>query len=310
MLNIKQMHSNFVKEGSVIEVILISKLIKYTKRKSNMFDLLLQHANLLRSKSIEINEFNNLGYTLPINYFENKINVLSGVTEKTHSLILDYYNNFIRYANRIIIINRQIELNRLNDIHITTYHDIIKFLNIEITRLILQGKTYTFSNGVSSIFVNRFPREASHKKSVDNRASLDVLEAICKEKDIDLYNKYKSKEILKRDFIVAMKKYTYSKENPTFDKWLTYYTDDIFHMIVWIKGNCVLKNKSVFSFVPSNYIHTPTRSQIDFVKNVKSVDEIIDSICIGLRDKLNILLRYDKSASMNFKKLDHELQNS
>jgi hypothetical protein len=301
MLEIKKMYASFHKELVTKEVILKSKLEAYSKQRNRLLELLESNNNLLVLNYIEFDNLAKIGYDLPINLYELEFNTLRCENVIQKGLLLDYYTSFIEITKKEIEFKRLVSINNVSNVSIELYRRIIEYLNIEISAVILLGGYYTFSNGIGIIFVKR----CKGKISTDYKASLDVLDAIAKEKNIDLYNKYRQKEIKKNDYIKAMKPYVYSAEHPELDKWIVFRNKEIDHYINWLKNRCRLVNKVVFKFVASNYIHTPNRSQVEFATNAKSVEEILYDKRLGFRDKLNIILRYDSTFTMKYKNLEH-----
>jgi hypothetical protein len=271
-----------------------------------MLIMLRSYPTILRNNGIKINELSQIGYEIPINRYDNHFNTLRDIKDTLKENILDYYNIFIKNTNLKIETERLLSVYNVMNLPYNVYHEILKYLNIEVTRQILTGGSYYFSGKVGYLHIILRTRRADTLQ-IDCKASLDNLKALAKEKDINLYNKFVNKEIFKKDFIKQMKPYAYNKEHPERDKWITYYTDTVYPHIQWSKYTSNVKTKNFFKFVPSNYINTPNRSQIEFSDNAKTADEIIESISLGLRDKLFIYMRFNTTASLNYKKVIYEL---
>lgn len=302
MKTVKQMYDNFKKDTVSKREILTEKLLKYERYKNRLLGLLTPHIPILDRVGISISDIKKIGTELPFNYLDNKFAILSKHDNITYHIVLDYVTIYILWTKKEIEAKKALALEGVYNIPYRAYHDIIKFLNIEIGRIVLEGGSYDFGNAISKIYVKEISRDfTKDKRIINNRESLDNLERIAKEKNIELYNLYKTKYISRNQFIKDMKPYVYSKENPDREKWIIYYSDDYYYFIVWLKGYSRVQNVGEFRFIPSNYIHTPSRSQIEFGNNAKSRDEIIESVSLGFRDKLNILLRFDNTMALKYK---------
>ena len=187
----------------------------------------------------------------------------------------------------------------------SAYTFLIKSFNFNIANEILKGYSYNFGFNLSSIEIIEMKKHYTDgdrpKRFVNWGDSLKLLKEIIKEKDINLYEAYINKDIKKYEFIELSKKYTYSPLNPDRKKWIIYYTDDYMYVWHWSKGKARIANSGSFSFVPTNYIVTTTRSQLNFVNQAASKEDILNTNLLGMRDKLNCLLRYDKGYYLKFR---------
>jgi hypothetical protein len=128
----------------------------------------------------------------------------------------------------------------------------------EINRLIMFDgyKDFTFGHFTSKIFIkvkDRMFRESTdyNNKVINWGESNQIKESIVKTLDEPLYRAYKKKEISRKDFDIASKKYLYNEQdNPTGHKWIMYYTDDRSIWWWWNKSNCKIRNKISYCFIP------------------------------------------------------------
>jgi len=209
----------------------------------------------------------------------------------------DELQYFIALAERRDTLNRIILfIEKCYHITENTYSRILRTFNFEMSKYIL-GSGYRFNIGrrVGSLLITEKARKViNNKTSIDWKESLNELEKIAKDKAPGLLSNYKHNLISKYKFIELMKKHVYSAdERPNAPKWIIYHEEEYSYWWTWDKSQCNIRNQSLYSFVPSNYIHNKSRSQVDFVNSVSSKQEILDSTLIGPRDKLQALRRFD-----------------
>lgn len=294
-----------------------------------LFSLLGSLKDILRSSKVTYaglsNIYNNKDINLVIGgnttiakyYSEDDITTIKSLNEvRASSAILQQYVRALislaRERNRLKDIVSMLEI--YSSVTFNIFKHSIEEYNLFAQELILKGESVEIASKVGHIYIEYIDRQyvkngKEVRKVVDWGNSLKVLFDIAQTQEHDglhkLYSKRANKEISKREFIDAMKPYVYSEATPSLPKWLVYVTDDGACWIRWKKFKALFTNRSEYSFVPTNYIHNETRSQIDFAKNAKSIDDIIKSRLLGFRDKLNILLKYDISYTNTFK---HDLQ--
>ncbi len=222
------------------------------------------------------------------------------------NIVSNYIDSFVLSVKRkkeiIKVGNKQLKLKKVKS---RIYYEIIRSFNSRISEHLLTGYSFNMGNGLSSLYIKNVKRNFTTGKygrlKVDYNESKKILLNIIKEVDIDLYNRYASKDISYRTFIKLSKKYTYSPiENKDKPKWIVYYTDTRVSYFIWKKVFAKVKNRSLFWFVPTKFINTKDRLRTTLFKTFKSERDIIINKDIGLVDKLYMLLRYNKNYYLKF----------
>lgn len=231
---------------------------------------------------------------------------------KIDGVIIDSYKSkdtrIVRDLLRILkskiidIEKRRRDIKRLTKYKIdyTTFRRVLGYFNLELSKYILDsGYSYTIPRGGGKIFIHlkkrNFDDSKGNTKVINWKESLDLLKTLCKNvPEANRYlQQYKNKEINKNEFI--------DKANSIIkDDWIVYYYDDKSLWWKWSKTGCNIKNKTLYSFTPTNFINTKNRSQIEFTENCKSKRDILDSKQLGMRDKLFALNRFDSLHYLNY----------
>jgi len=284
------------------------KLILINKDKVYPNDILSYVSDVYHNKK-QYNKFKIIElFNVKNGQYRNKINSIlyNNVSNDEFRLIYSYYVNFMEYS--ILESNLDLKLEKYERLNISSatisYLFKIYFWYISIGLLRSRSKIQLPYN-VNIRVYGKNPNNARKKYnnnsvSVDWGESLKVLINIAKEIKPDLYNAYINKNIKKKDFIQSMKPYVYNKElNPNGKKWIVKRDKDFnLWIVIWSRFSN-LKNIRNYSIIPTNFIATKDRSQIQFANNVKSIDDIITSRELGFRDKLRVLERYDINYCLN-----------
>jgi len=214
--------------------------------------------------------------------------------------------------NLIYIIRELVDVNEAIDVLIQCklrphlFSKLLRTINFEATKLILgEGARFKLGNRLGEVYIVLLDANKGKRKvrKIDWGESLKTLEAIAKDKEEtrEILDSYKIKVIKKKQFIAQMKSYVYSEEHPNYPKWLVSIETDINPYWHWSRIKSNVKNKHLFSFTPTNFVQNESRSQLDFIKTAKSVNDIIDTNLLGCRDKVYALLRYDRNHEIYYK---------
>ena len=244
------------------------------------------------------------------NYID-KILYYSGNNDDSRLLYV-YYHNFCKYVideSNVILEIEKYENLILNDRVISTLFNNYFF---EVSKELLKPNhiSYTLPYNIHIKVISKDKNDARKKynrtyDTVEWGESYKTLLAIAKEIDIDVYNKYKNKEIGRKELKELLSKYLYNKDtNPTGKKWLVKSDKD---NNLWLVVHSKLSNLNTnstynilnYGIVPTNFIVNETRSQVDFTNSVSNVTEIIDSKLLGFRDKIRALERFDFNYCLN-----------
>lgn len=208
------------------------------------------------------------------------------------TIIRTYLSGFRNCLYRIQTLKRLVNVYTVfYNIPFSMYDYYTNTINDMIMKTIFTTGSYGFGSIFGNISIKYKERDFT-KIKYDWDESLNTLLAIVKEVDPELHNSYIDKIITKKQFIQESKKYVYNETNPNGKKWLVRRDDDGAVWFIWNKPMW-LQNYQLYSFTPTNYIHTPSRSQNEYVKTMTSVDEAINDSRLGNRDKLNIIYRFD-----------------
>lgn len=166
-------------------------------------------------------------------------------------------------------------------------------------QLFATGQKYIFSD--SRVYLKIVGKKrVGNTKTPDWGKSLKLLKLLAVTLSPSLLNEYTNKSISKVEFIDGMKEFVYDKvTNRKGIKWIVYDNKTFDHWLIINKYYCNIKGGSYLKVTPTNYIINETKSQIDFVNNAKSVDEIIYSTEVGFRDKLRALENFDMDFCLN-----------
>ncbi len=243
-----------------------------------------------------------------VNSVKIKINSLqlSSIQAEKSKLIFSYYYNFMKYAILESNLNLRLEqyeiISSISDsMVIRLFKLYFKLISIQILKTGKFLLPYNIHVKIRGKSFSRIEKKYGNKnRNVDWNKSLKTLLSIAKDANINLYNKYINKDIKKNEFIQQMKPFVYNKDtNPTGLKWIVKRDKDFsLWLVLWTRYSS-LKNIKFYNIVPTNFIANNSRSQIQFTKDSKSVDDIIRSNKLGFRDKLKVLERFDINYCLN-----------
>lgn len=170
--------------------------------------------------------------------------------------------------------------------------------------MLMFGATYpigkNFTLRIASKHRSKRKVVGKNRQKVDWGKSFKLLQRLLEDINPELLQQYRDKIIGKPDLIEQAKPYFYNaKDNPTAPKWLVYDDKDFDFWLVLRYPSSVLENKMFYGVTPTNAIHNETRSQHDFLKGVKTIEDIIDSKIIGFREKIVMLERFDLTHCLN-----------
>lgn len=166
-------------------------------------------------------------------------------------------------------------------------------------KLLETGHIYNFYRAGIYIKIKSKIRKGNKLKP-DWGESLKLLKLLAENHNPELAKRYANKDITKQDFINEMKSITYNETtNPNGKKWIVYCNKDLDHWLIINRHHSTIKNSQYLHITPTNYIINETKSQVDFVKNAKSVKEIIYSGELGFRDKIRALENFDMAFCLN-----------
>lgn len=120
-------------------------------------------------------------------------------------------------------------------------------------------------------------------KNVDWGESIKFLKERSKELDIELYEQFEKGYISRKQFISAMGKYNL--------KWHIYINKDFNHWLILKSYQSPIDHARMYGITPNNFVRNKTRSQIDFTDKHGTIEEIIETDKLGLRDKIRALER-------------------
>ncbi len=264
-------------------------------RKNSVYILLIKYKDLIDTyvNFNILSEYDNGNYSNKSLFSKLLNSSLQVASFKNNTLLVNYLRTFRHYCTRERNLASIVSLYSLyNDIPEAVYNKWLNEYNTRFMKHMFYNGSSTISNKVGVLHLEYKERDFN-KRKIDWNDSLSLLKDIIKEENKELYDKYTAKLITKQEFITLAKPFVYNKDtNPNGKKWLLSRTDDGSVWINWTKP-INLPNYQLYSFVPTNFIHTPNRSQNEFLANAKSEQEIIESDVLGNRDKLNILYRFN-----------------
>jgi len=259
--------------------------------------------------------FNYIKYVLatPTQYFNpNKVELaykdfkvsdhfkINTYTTDTNREVINIYNSFKKAVIKEAELNAQIrEYNNSkisNRVFMYLYRKYFESVNVELLRT---GHSLMFIK--SNIYIKiKGKTRLSKAGKIDWGESLKVLKILAKDINPEALKEYESKTISKVEFLAKMKPLLYNKEdNPKGSKWIVYDNKTFDHWLIINKSMCTIENGTYLQVTPTNYVTNETKSQTDFVNNAKSVEEIITTRELGLRDKIRALENYNMDYCLN-----------
>jgi hypothetical protein len=217
-------------------------------------------------------------------YSEKKLSAIKiNVITIDENLIKSYISAYCRSKLRMEYYDAYLKRLQRYKIPYRIYRTIIKSHNRQIARKLLNGYIYTVGETVGQIYI----------KKIRRIFSIQGKEAT---KNIDWGE---TKKLRKRLLDAGHSLYN-PDTNPNGKKYLVYYDSDYMYWYWWQRRASNIPNHYLYTFTPTNFINTADRSQLKFVKEAKTKDDIIDSELLGNRDKLYCLVRFDPSHGLNY----------
>ncbi len=243
--------------------------------------------NILYPYSIQIQE---AGLNINLTNLESKISYTDKQINKVEIKVVTVDQNLIKsYIKALCKAKRNLavykdNLDKLNSYFIPfrIYSYILKEYNKKISHRMLLGYSLDVGANVGQIVIKKIRR-------IFNVGGKEAT------KNIDFGE---TKKLRKRLLDSGVE--IFSKDNPKGQKYLVYYTSDYFYWYYWNRGNCQIPNCFLYTFTPTNFINTKSRSQIEFTNNAKNKEDIIETDLLGNRDKLYCLIRFDSSLGLNY----------
>lgn len=225
----------------------------------------------------------------------SKLEKLKTIDDPSYNL-----KKLIKCKESIRLRFQELEGLKMLNIPSTLMMEMIRTYNRQLQRDLLLGELVYLGKNIGqmrTVIIKNNYRKI--KRRIDWDKSYYVLENIAAEVAPDILEEYKNKRIHRNMFIHKMRKFTYSRENPKFPKWLVDHVDDAIPYIK-VRFSKYVKNNRSYVFVPTNFINHEVRSQVEFTDRCKTKDEILDSRVLGTRDKLFGLCRYDSNMINNY----------
>lgn len=232
---------------------------------------------------------NTLSSLIPIRYN-------TGNEKDEINTIASAYINFYRYTLKYHALHEQIIKYEKIQLPVFIINRFIKLYLIYASRFILRYKKAKFALPYSIyLYVyGKSRKQAIHKKFKVNWGETNRnLKDIAKRLDYKLYENYTEHRITKQEFYDGMKPYIYSADNPNGIKYLKYLDKDVNHWLIANTFYATISGIREYGITPTNFVENRTRSQIDFARDAKDIDEIVDSNHLGFRDKIRVLERFD-----------------
>jgi hypothetical protein len=259
------------------DIYLISE--EYTKKHYS------QYLNRIINKNKEIKK-----YEAQIEYLQHKIDNNEDIPNLQY--LIDEKRKKIKYI--------KVKINEYNH-HLTAllyipkrkrvFLYLLRLININVAAEILKGGIYRFPYQVGKLYILTIKNYIG-KNSINWNASFRNLNRIAKDKDPQLYEKYKNGELKHFEYIYAMKQYVY----PTYGKqyWLVHNDDSELFTLRFKKGAPIVSDKSYFKFKPTNFINLPNKYADNHNKYFSDIDSLIYSNKLGFKNKIAVIKRFFK----------------
>ena len=250
-----------------------------------------RHTNLAILTKVN-NKINNI---IPIRYRLDSIED-KAIIEVIIAAYLNFYKYVLKYHTLCERIDKYSNL-KLSQFVIRKY---LKHYYKNAAQLILREREakfyiganiYIYVYGKSGKGVKKYGLKA--RKKIDWGSTNRNLKEIAKRDYPEIYAKLEAQDYGVRDLYSLLKPYFYSKDNPNGIKPLVYLDKEVTHWLIINNKYSNIEGVRDYGIVPTNHIDTKDRSQINFAKEAKDVDEIINSDLLGFRDKLRVLERFD-----------------
>lgn len=277
MRKTKDIYDDFCKLTECRKNELFGKIENLDKTKVYLLEQIEANIDYLTTKGFVYDDFINNNFGL---YRIKKLNV-----ESKYKAII---NNYYRVIADIKKLSEEYSNLSLLELPYEAFSDILMEMNREIMKYVLNGYIHTFGNKVGRLFINEIER-VPDETTGEFRPKVDWGSSW----------KY-------HDQLVDEGKTPYNaKTAPDGIKWFVYFVDEFVYWFTW--RGCTIKGRSHYYFVPTNYCHTHKQSQLLYVKNVKTKDEILNTKALGNRDKLHALLRFDPQQFLKYRRIELKL---
>jgi len=227
-------------------------------------------------------------------------------TNINKDIILVYIKGFIQNYDNLkdahYLYNNSV---KFRDIPNYTLMYMLRVFYNNVEQSILRGHSFRLNRVEATIkIINKQRKKPQHdnkilRKTEDWGASMKFLKEQSKSLDFETYTLYDTGKINKREFIKRLKPHLYSNDNKAGLKWIIYCTKDSDHWLIINHKYSTIPNIRFYSITPKNDISTAEQSQIKFTEECNSVDDIIDTKLLGLRDKIRALERFDLDYCLN-----------
>jgi len=208
------------------------------------------------------------------------------------SLVVTYVLEVVNLYKQLQVAKERLEYyTQFENIDEDSIKFVLKCYFNNVQKSILAGENYGRLIPQFTIKIVRKPTIKKNKpnlgiKKVDWGASLKYLKEKAAELDPSLLKKYEAKLISRDSFINSMSKYNI--------KWHIYLDKEYSYWVDLHHRYCNNPNSHLYNIVPTNLVRNSTRSQIDFTNQNGTVEQIIETDELGLRDKILALERVDE----------------
>jgi len=298
---------------------LFNKLYKDKKSiiedRSYIYRLLEKYSDDLKNSKLNIDKIRELYrddinrsdvYNLKLYKLNVDISEEDSDIAKLGEHIKGHVSTYIKLTRELANINTSINKLKKCKVKLRVFSKLLNNINTTASKKILaEGYEFKLGKRLGSIYISMIDNNKSKKlrKTIDWGESLKTLNAIARDLPEAKYlvEAYERKEIKKNEFIASMKKYTYTKDTPDKPKWLVYGTRERHPFWHWSKHSASSENYYLYSFVPTNFVHNETRSQIDFTDNATNIEEIVETSLLGNKDKVNAILRFEPNHEIHYR---------
>lgn len=247
-------------------------------------------------------------------YNNDEIDTIVSTCKLDTFLIKSYIKSIIFYISKNKTLNNLISYYKVcSEIPYPLFKSIVSDINFDNQKYILKGGILNLGYGVGKLHIREKKRFIDsnntkyNQKVIDWNESLKFLLVIAKGQEEagehTLYSQYTTHKINKTEFIKLMKSYTYDKNNaPDKPKWLIYHTNEYNYWVTWDKSLNCLPNGQFYSFVPNRVYDEAAPTRLSFISDCKSTEDILNATSYGLQDKVNMLIKFDTTYYLNYKR--------
>lgn len=267
-----------------LEILMLkNKINEIEKQLKVVQEYLLVHVDEISDRDIVLKEVFNTKYLQYSNRMKMQGLYFSGDND-------EYIKNlFIAYARLKV---RQNNLKRLlkykNTLVLSeSFHNLVirKYYNI-ITGHILNGYMHNLGGNLGQIYIKEVERKFNEEGEPVRKV-------------VDWGESKKLKNYFIKNNITPYDKWYH----PEGKHWFVYYTSKYMYCWVYTNKPVFLKNLKFYRFSPTGYINCEeTRSTLDYTKLVKNKEQILYNNKLGSITKLYMLLRFDPSHAIKFRR--------